>query len=286
MDRTIPKQFSVTRAQPNFQALLDAAPDAMVGVDPQGKIVMANVQTEELFGYRREELIGQPIEVLVPERVRAAHPAHRTGYFDHPRTRPMGVGLDLAGRRADGTEFPAEISLSAIDTDNDVLALAAIRDITDRKRIEADTRRAGGEVRLSCGFVEQLHRTSIIDTGLGISEENVDDLFKPFARLGADRLGIEGTGLGLALSKGLIENMEGRIGFSSQVGTGSTFWVELPLADRAEVEAAQAPPPGIPTATSAPARTVLYVEDNLANLQLIEAILVRRPSITLLSAMQ
>ena len=88
MDRTIPKQFSVTRAQPNFQALLDAAPDAMVGVDPQGKIVMANVQTEELFGYRREELIGQPIEVLVPERVRAAHPAHRTGYFDHPRTRP------------------------------------------------------------------------------------------------------------------------------------------------------------------------------------------------------
>src|SRR5436309_548317 len=145
MDRTIPKQFSVTRAQPNFQALLDAAPDAMVGVDPQGKIVMANVQTEELFGYRREELIGQPIEVLVPERVRAAHPAHRTGYFDHPRTRPMGVGLDLAGRRADGTEFPAEISLSAIDTDNDVLALAAIRDITDRKRIDADTRRAREE---------------------------------------------------------------------------------------------------------------------------------------------
>jgi PAS domain S-box-containing protein len=125
--------------------MLDAAPDAMVGVDREGTIVMANIQTETLFGYERGELIGRPVELLVPDRVKAAHPSHRAGYFTQPRTRPMGAGLDLAGRRADGTEFPAEISLSSIDTEDGMLALAAIRDTTDRKRAQEEMHRAREE---------------------------------------------------------------------------------------------------------------------------------------------
>lgn len=124
-------------AEAPLQALLDAAPDAMVGVDPSGTIVMANLQCEALFGYERDALTGKSIEILVPERLVDVHPAHRARYFAEPRTRPMGVGLDLVARRADGTEFPAEISLSSIQTDAGIIALAAIRDLSARKSAEA-----------------------------------------------------------------------------------------------------------------------------------------------------
>lgn len=99
------------RAEARFRGLLEAAPDAMVGVDSEGRIVMVNGQAERLFAYSREELLGKPVEILVPEAVRHAHPEYRTRYFARPTTRPMGVGLELAGRRSDGTEFPAEISV-------------------------------------------------------------------------------------------------------------------------------------------------------------------------------
>lgn len=127
---------SSATGESTFQAMLDAAPDAMVGVNSDGVIVMVNVQTEAVFGYTREDLLGQQIEILVPERVKGVHPTHRADYFLEPRTRPMGADLELAGRRADGTEFPAEISLSAIDTEEGQVALAAIRDITERLAAE------------------------------------------------------------------------------------------------------------------------------------------------------
>src|SRR5579864_876307 len=99
-------------AEDQFRGLLDAAPDPIVIVDERGLIRIVNQQTEKFFGYSRDELIGQPVEVLLPERFRGVHVGDRTKYMAHPRTRPMGIGLELFGRRKDSSEFPVEISLS------------------------------------------------------------------------------------------------------------------------------------------------------------------------------
>jgi PAS domain S-box-containing protein len=119
---------------------LEAAPDAIIAVDREGAIQLVNTQAERMFGYPRAGLIGQPIERLLPERLREAHLRHRTAYMASPQTRPMGAGLDLIGRREDGSEFPVEISLSPLETETGLLIISIIRDITDRKRLEAQLR--------------------------------------------------------------------------------------------------------------------------------------------------
>jgi PAS domain S-box-containing protein len=132
-------------------SFLEAVPDAILAVDQEGAIVQVNSQTERMFGYPRHELIGQRIEMLVPERYRRQHQTHRDGYADQPKVRRMGAGLDLYGRRRDGSEFPVEISLSPVPGRRGIVVLSAIRDITDRKRIEEQLRRAHQELERTTG---------------------------------------------------------------------------------------------------------------------------------------
>jgi PAS domain S-box-containing protein len=411
---------------------LDSTPDAMVIVDQDGRIAVVNRQTEQLFGYQREELLGQPIETLVPEGFHAAHRRHRSGYLAEPGMRPMGAGMELYGRRKDNTEFPVEISLRPMETQQGTLISASVRDITARKQAEealaqarlaaeqanqakseyvsrmshelrtplnailgfaqlleldglrddqresvgyilsgarhllglinevldiaaiesgrlslslepvdvadllteavrlirplADQQgivlvdqphtgdhhvlgdrqrlkqillnllsnavkynRHGGSVQLGCEAVagERL-RIKVTDTGFGIPAESIERLFVPFDRLGSEQTSIEGTGLGLPLTKCLAEAMGGTLEVASVVGQGSSFWVELPLTQRpterpqpAEMLPAQDRPERPPSAM-----TVLYIEDNLSNLQLVERLLSRRPGVTLISAMR
>lgn len=129
-----------------FQQLVESAPDAIIVVDGHGRIVLANAQTDKLFGYASDELIGQPVEILVPDSARGRHVAHRDGYIGHPSVRPMGTGLDLSARRKDGNEVPVEISLSPLQTREGVLISAAIRDISERRLAQDELRRAHSEL--------------------------------------------------------------------------------------------------------------------------------------------
>ncbi len=140
------KSASKTLLAPSF---FEAVPDAMVAVNPEGVIVQVNTQTERLFGYTQGELIGQRVEMLVPTAQREQHHLHRERFRQQPATRRMGAAMDLRGRRKDGSEFPVEISLSPVNTDDGMVVLSAIRDISDRKRIEEELQKAHEELAAS-----------------------------------------------------------------------------------------------------------------------------------------
>lgn len=135
----------ITRRERRFRSLLESAPDAIVIVDQRGRIVLTNDQTTAVFGYRPNELVGQPVEMLMPETVRAAHVGHRTGFIAAPATRPMGERLNLMARRKDGGVFPAEISLSPLDSEDGMLVTSVIRDVSERRRLEDERQRLRAE---------------------------------------------------------------------------------------------------------------------------------------------
>ena len=134
-----------TQLATRFETLLETAPDAIVEVDSNGKLVMLNAAVDRLFGYKREELIGLPVEILIPEAMRHSHVKHRGDYLDHPGTRPMGIGMELLARRKDGSEFPVEVSLSPVPSSHGHHVTAIVRDVTERKRASEHLLALGAE---------------------------------------------------------------------------------------------------------------------------------------------
>lgn len=154
----IASDLTQSKAESRFRELLEAAPDAIIEVDREGRIVLLNAATEAIFGYRREELLGQPVEGLIPEGARGRHHAHRAAYWANPVTRPMGFGMILLARRKDGSEFPVEISLSPVKTDDGFRVTAIIRDVTAKQKAEEAVRAANQQLELQNRELDRVNR--------------------------------------------------------------------------------------------------------------------------------
>lgn len=189
-------------AETRFRDLLEFAPDAMIIMDRSGQIILVNAQTEALFGYRREELLGQPIEALLPERFHDRHAGHRANYFAAPQLRPMGESLDLYGRRKDGAEFPIAVSLGSLKTDGDILASAAVRDVTLRKEQEVRIMRLNRVYAVLSGI-----NTTIVRT------RDRQKLFEEACRIAVEHGGFRLAWIGLLDPNGVDVTPVARAGF-------------------------------------------------------------------------
>ena len=142
-----PEKSPSPQIQALFEKLFEFSPDAIVVSSPAGLITNTNAQVERIFGFRREELLGQPVEILVPERFRGGHPQHRETYRAQATLRPMGAGLELFGMRKDGTEFPVDMMLSPVETAEGKVVLSVIRDISEREKVQKALRRSEEQLR-------------------------------------------------------------------------------------------------------------------------------------------
>src|SRR5665811_1455569 len=169
-----------------FEEFLEFVPDAIVGVGSSGRIVLVNRQAEDLFGYSREQLIGETLEKLVPDRFREVHTVHRSSYLDEPRRRPMGVGVEFVAMHSDGSEFPVEVSLSHLELGNETIATAAVRDISERA--ESERERA---------LQDQLQRARRLESvgqlagGIAHDFNNILGVIMNYAEFVADDLGAD-----------------------------------------------------------------------------------------------
>src|SRR5208283_5177091 len=184
------KPQKIEPTQTLFENFFEFSPDAIVVTDESGRITNVNSQVERAFGYTREELLALPVETLIPERFRAAHPSHRESYRAHPSVRPMGTELELHGRRKDGAEFPVDVMLSPVETAGSQIFLSVIRDVSERKRAEEALRQTEQQLRVTVEESERELR-QLIDA----IPQQVFVLDADWSPLFANRLELEYTGL-------------------------------------------------------------------------------------------
>ncbi len=206
------KTEEVLRASENrFRSLFEFSPDAIVATDADGRIAELNDQVTKFFGYGRAELLGQPVEMLIPERFRSAHPRHRKEYSSEPRTRPMGIGLELQGRRKDGTEFPVEIMLSPVETPGGRVVLSVIRDLSEKKQAEEELERRARENQYLEEELNTIHNfAEIIGESLGL--KRVLKQVETVAATDVTVLILGETGTGKDLIARAIHNLSSRQG--------------------------------------------------------------------------
>jgi PAS domain S-box-containing protein len=214
-----------------FRAIVDMAPDAIVVADRDGYISLVNRQTEVLFGYAREQLLGQPVEMLIPERFQMAHQQHRAAYTAAPHIRPMGANLHLFGRRRDGSEFPVEVSLSPLEGESEFAVIASIRDVTALQRIQA-ARAAAEAANAELGRLQAL-------TDTALSHLALDDLLRELLDRIGSVMGVEDVGILLLDADGQQLRMRAARGLEHAVAIGATVPVGQGIVGR--VAATRAP---------------------------------------------
>ncbi|MDH5188070.1 MAG: PAS domain S-box protein, partial [Rhodospirillaceae bacterium] len=430
------RTLEVRASEKRLQLILDNVVDSIITSDSNGIIVSCNPGTEKIFGYSKDEMIGQNLSLLMPKNEAAAHDTHMSTYIKTHVPKIIGKGRELEGKRKDGTVFPIDIAISKLEIDGDMVFIGIIRDITERKKVEhelqhakedadkanmakseflssmshelrtplnaiigfsqllemgepplTETRldqvaqirkggshllslindilelakieagkinvsiepvpvdvvvsecleligpqsessgltledkttlseimviadqvrlrqcllnllsnavkynRPGGVISLSTKQLdENIFRFLVSDTGIGIPLKQQSKVFEPFNRLGAETTEIEGTGIGLSLTKSLIEQMGGGIGFSSTQGEGSVFWIDLPISqqkegaetsDRAPIQHSFSPQSD---SIAVEVKSLLYVEDNVSNIRVMQGIIDNIPNIKLITA--